>query len=216
MQSTPAYLIAHRAVPVRANVAPEETWDALSGPQWSSGLAMVSVAMKVTPRGIGVDGVVLGKAVHVRDGVEMLSMYFPEPERIGDPYRMILAREHGETAIRCFGFEKSSTGPVTVAEWRDPSTGVLRIRFGKQEADAKLETCLAVAAEAMKEAPRPSAPTPTPTPRPRAEIESVPRPLPANDPLNTAITVAIVAGLLAVIPLAFLALGLLVDFNWTH
>ncbi|MBL9110998.1 MAG: hypothetical protein JNM74_17070, partial [Myxococcales bacterium] len=103
--STPYYLIAHKLLPSKAAKEPETLFRMLSGPDWSTFFAMIGSVLGVPVRGVGVEGVLQGKAVHVRDGVEMLAVYFPEPAGPGEPYFAVLARKQGTTRLRSYVFE---------------------------------------------------------------------------------------------------------------
>lgn len=158
--STPSYLIAHRALPLQAGSRPGELWDALSGPDWSTWLAMIGTRLQVSVRHIGIEGAPLGEAVVRRDGFEMMAMYFPAPEAAGEPYFAIVARRTGDTRLRSFVFENGATTPeepvrVVMAEWtfRDAENGQ-RVRFDAAP-DASLETCLTRVVAELKHAPAP-------------------------------------------------------------
>jgi hypothetical protein len=144
---TPSYLIAHRALPIQAGSRPAGLWEDLSGPGWSTWLAMIGMHFEIEVRHIGVHDATIGKAVIRRDGVELIAMYFPTPAAVGEPYFGILARRVGETALRSFVFEKGSPTPeepvqVVMAEWtfRD-AANAQRLRFDATP-DTSLEACL--------------------------------------------------------------------------
>lgn len=148
--STPYYLIAHKLLPSKAAKEPETLFRMLSGPDWSTFFAMIGSVLGVPVRGVGVEGVVQGKAVHVRDGVEMLAIYFPEPAGPGEPYFAVLARKQGTTRLRSYVFEKGISEPgeplrVIMAEWRVEGESSMRIRMDESP-DASLEACLMRAA----------------------------------------------------------------------
>jgi hypothetical protein len=169
--STPNYLIAHRAVPIQAGSRPEGLWNDLSGPEWSSWLAMVGMKLEIKVRHIGIEGMALGNPVIARDGFEMIAMYFPTPEASGEPYFAVTARRAGETKLRSFVFERGSTTPeepvrVVMAEWRyQGPDNVMRIRMDVT-ADASLEACIVRTLDVMKEvhpeAPASASPAPKP------------------------------------------------------
>lgn len=170
--SSAYYLLAHRVLPMRASLDPLGTWGALSGSDWSMWLARASAVLGVSLRGVGVDGAIEGRAVHVEDGVAMVAVTFPVPTGAGEPYFAILARAPGDAAVRSFVFEMGiPEGPaprVVMAEWRIQSADdMMRVRYDA-DADASLAACLRRTARAMRAAPAPSAPTPTPTPMPTA------------------------------------------------
>jgi hypothetical protein len=154
--STPAYLIAHRAVPIQAGSQPKALWDALSGPEWSSWLAMIGMKLGIEVRHIGIEGMATGKPIITRDGVEMIFMYFPAPEATGEPYYAVIAREVGATKLRAFVFERGATTPeepvrVVMAEWTyQGPDNVMRMRFDAT-ADASLDACITRTVEIMNE-----------------------------------------------------------------
>lgn len=153
--STPAYLVAHRLLPLQAATRGAALWSELSGPEWSTWLALVGVKLKVPVRGMGVEGAPLGKAVLRRGGIEMLAVYFPTPTTAGEPYYAILARREGDSRLRSFVFERGVDAPgeptrVVMAEWVVRSeTDVMRMRFDVSS-DPSLEACLARTVDVMK------------------------------------------------------------------
>jgi hypothetical protein len=160
--STPSYLIAHRALPLQAGARPAELWNELSGPEWSTWLAMVGMKLQVKVRHIGIEGAPLGKSVIRREGFELLAMYFPAPEASGEPYYAVLARRAGQTVpLRSFVFERGSASPgeprrVVMAEWTARSANdVQRIRFDAAP-DASLEACITRTVAEMSGAPTPA------------------------------------------------------------
>ncbi len=156
--STPAYLIAHRALPIQAHSRPAELWEELSGPEWSSWLAMIGMKLQIPVRHIGIEGAARGKPTVWLEGIEMLAMYFPKPEAPGEPYFAILARRGGETKLHSYVFEQGGASPekpqsVVMAEWRLRGPDDLeRIRFDAAS-DASLEACLVRVVIEMKNVP---------------------------------------------------------------
>lgn len=153
--STPYYRIAHQILPAQAAKNPTEVWAALSSSDWSTWLATIAVTLGEPVRGVGVEGVLTGSAVTVRDGVELLAMYFPAPSGPGEPYFAVLARPVGKTELRSFVFELGISQPgealrVVMAEWRTHGEGVMRLRFDVAD-DASLDTCLRRTVEIMNE-----------------------------------------------------------------
>lgn len=153
--STTFYKIAHQVLPSQVAKKPSEVWDSLSGPDWSTWLAMVGQALGEPVRGVGVEGVLTGNAVQSREGVEMLAVYFPKPEAPGEPFFAVLARSAGTTQLRSFVFELGISEPgeplrVVMAEWRTSGDSVMRLRFDVAD-DASLDTCLRRTVEIMKE-----------------------------------------------------------------
>jgi hypothetical protein len=150
------YMLAHQVIPRRAATAPAEVWGMLSGPDWSTWLAMASQVMEMPVRGVGVEGVLQGQAIKSRWGVEMLAVYFPEPSGPGEPYYAVIARRRGDPRLRTFVFEKGIAEPgapprVVMAEWRVEGEAVMRVRYD-ESADASAEACLDRAATAVSEA----------------------------------------------------------------
>jgi hypothetical protein len=154
--STPNYLIAHRALPIQAGSRPEALWTELTGPEWSTWLAMIGMKLKIQVRKVGIEGMALGKPVIARDGLEMIAMYFEKPEASGEPYFAVLARRAGEKKLRSFVFERGSTTPeepvrVVMAEWRyQGPDNVMRIRMDVS-ADESLDACIARTVAVMQE-----------------------------------------------------------------
>lgn len=180
--STPAYLVAHRVLPIQAATRGPALWNELSGAEWSTWLALVGVKLKIPVRGMGVEGAPLGKAVLRRGGFEMLAVYFPAPTAAGEPFYAILARREGDTRLRSFVFERGVDVPgestrVVMAEWVARSeSDVMRMRFDATH-DASLEACLARTVDVMNDGPgiaasplAQGAPLPRPAPAPRSGL----------------------------------------------
>lgn len=176
--STPFYRIAHQVLPIKAGSAPTETWNALSGPDWSTWLAMVGQVLGEPVRGVGVEGVLTGKAVTTLEGVELLAIYFPKPTGPGEPFYSVLARNVGSTEVRSFVFELGIAEPgealrVVMAEWRMNGDNVMRLRYDVA-GDASLDTCLRRSVEVMREAGVPKVPLLPMRPRVVADDKSSP------------------------------------------
>lgn len=166
------YTLAHRVLPMRASADPLGTWEALAGPGWSAWLARASVLMEESLRGVGVDGAVEGRAVHVVDGVEMIAITFPVPSGPGEPFFAVLARSAAHPAPRAFVFEmgipdgESPLPRVVMAEWRIKSADdMMRVRYDV-EPDMSLAACLRRTAREMNGAPAAPRPPVGPAPLP--------------------------------------------------
>lgn len=162
--STPYYRIAHQVIPARAAKEPAALWNLLSGPEWSTWLAMVAQVLEEPVRGVGVEGVLTNDAVKTRANVEMLAVYFPAPSGPGEPYFAVLARRPGQTRVRTYVFEKGISDPgeplrVIMAEWRVEGSSTMRIRMDTSE-DPSLETCLVRTATVFNEDGGDKAPPP--------------------------------------------------------
>ncbi len=188
--STPFYRIAHQVLPARAAKEPEALWKLLSGPEWSTWLAMVGQVLEQPVRGVGVEGVLQNDAVKTRANVEMLAIYFPEPSKPGEPYFAVLARRAGQTRLRSYVFEKGISEPgeplrVIMAENRVEGESSMRIRMDVSD-DASLETCLTRAATVFNEDGGDEAPPPIAN---LAAVVASPRP---PSPAGKLIAIAVV------------------------